>query len=122
MLQHSQQLHIWRTGLRVLVDDEAGKGAILRERTNSLRDFCIMLARTIAIVAVALAAFLFSPLTASAQEALRGFYIGAGAGINFWPDDSDLGSAEAADEAAEGDAAEAAEAEAAEGESAETAE
>lgn len=53
-----------------------------------------MLARTIAIGAIGLAA-LISPLTASAQDALRGFYLGAGAGINFWPEDSDLGSAEA---------------------------
>lgn len=53
-----------------------------------------MLARTIAIGAIGLAA-LISPLTASAQDALRGFYLGAGAGINFWPEDSDLGSNEA---------------------------
>jgi outer membrane protein OmpA-like peptidoglycan-associated protein len=54
-----------------------------------------MLARTIAIAAVGLTALLFSPLTASAQEAHKGVYIGAGAGINFWPEDSDLGSNEA---------------------------
>lgn len=56
-----------------------------------------MLARTIAIAAFGMAAVLLcSPPTASAQDTLlRGPYIGAGGGINFWPEDSDLDSNEA---------------------------
>lgn len=52
-----------------------------------------MLARTIAIVAVSAAAVLFNPLTASADD--KGFYVGIGAGVNAFPEDSKLGSTEA---------------------------
>jgi outer membrane protein OmpA-like peptidoglycan-associated protein len=45
------------------------------------------------IAAIGAAALLCSPMTASADD--KGVYVGPGAGVNVFPEDSDLGSAEA---------------------------
>lgn len=52
-----------------------------------------MLARTMVIAAVGAAALLFSPLIASADD--KGLYVGAAAGVNAFPEDSGLNSADA---------------------------
>ena len=52
-----------------------------------------MLARTMVIAAVGAAALLFSPLTASADD--KGLYVGVGAGVNAFPEDTGLNSADA---------------------------
>ena len=52
-----------------------------------------MLARTMVFAAVGAAALLFSPLAASADD--NGLYVGVGAGVNAFPEDSGLNSSDA---------------------------
>jgi outer membrane protein OmpA-like peptidoglycan-associated protein len=52
-----------------------------------------MLAKAMVIAAIGAAALLSSPMTASADD--KGVYVGLGAGVNVFPEDSDLGSAKA---------------------------
>jgi outer membrane protein OmpA-like peptidoglycan-associated protein len=95
MLHHNQHACFLRKNPRISVDGALGYDAIWVYLIQFLRDIGVMLARTMVFAAVGAAALLFGPLTASAQDDHRGVYVGAAAGVNVFPEDSDLGSAEA---------------------------
>ena len=93
MLQDNQQISVLSSNTRIFVDGTTFDDAIWGYLDKSSKDILVMLARTLVIAAVGAAALLFSPLTASADD--KGLYIGAAAGVNAFPEDSGLNSADA---------------------------